>query len=234
MKLRYFSDLHLCHKSNADLSQIIKKIIVRPDDICIIAGDLCEIRHPNYSYFLSFIDKNFKKSFIVPGNHEYYGNTVEYGNSRMREIESKHDNINILLNERVSYLGYNFIGSTLWTHIKYAEKEPNETRQILDHNITTRNALHHQSKEFIINALHERNNIIITHHVPSRKLIHKKFMTPKFAPWIDWYYTDMDSIFDKAAWWFYGHTHMPEDKVINGCRFLCNPADDCNKTIIIE
>jgi hypothetical protein len=59
-------------------------------------------------------------------------------------------------------------------------------------------------------------------------------MAPQFAPWIEWYYTDMEPIFDKTFLWFYGHTHMPEDKIINGCRFLCNPVDDCNKTIIVE
>ena len=259
MKLRYFSDLHLEHKSKSELSQLIKKIIIRPDDVCIIAGDLCEAKHPNYSSFMRFIDNNFKKTFIVPGNHEYYGGSISDINKYLRHQEHYYENVHILINDCVKYDGYNFIGSTLWSKIydtKIYDTKIYDTK-IYDINITadinvsndfkkikgldiiTRNALHKQSRDFICTSLHNgsnNNNIIITHHVPSRKLINAKYKTPQFIPWHDWYYADMDDIIIKnnIKCWFYGNIHTADQNIFAGCHFLCNPTDNNNVTHVIE
>ena len=76
MKLRYLSDLHLEFLTKSKLEKIITHIIPGvTNEICILAGDIGNPISENYDIFMNFIDKHFEKSFIIPGNHEYYNKT---------------------------------------------------------------------------------------------------------------------------------------------------------------
>ena len=75
MKIRYLSDIHLEFIKPNKLEKFIKKIPIDEnsiDEICILAGDIGNPYSSNYDVFMKFISKNFKKSFVIAGNHEYY------------------------------------------------------------------------------------------------------------------------------------------------------------------
>jgi predicted phosphohydrolase len=72
MKLRYLSDLHLEFIKPNKLKHFINKIPHGKDEICILAGDIGNPYKSNYDTFMKFMSENFKKTFIIAGNHEYY------------------------------------------------------------------------------------------------------------------------------------------------------------------
>ena len=75
MKIRYFSDLHLEFIKPDKIEEFIKNIPSGIDEICILAGDIGNPYQKNYDIFMNFISKNFKKTFCITGNHEYYNKT---------------------------------------------------------------------------------------------------------------------------------------------------------------
>jgi predicted MPP superfamily phosphohydrolase len=77
MKIRYFSDLHLefIKSSSKEIEKFIKQIPSGIEDVCILAGDIGNPYQLNYDIFMNYINNNFKKSFIITGNHEYYNKT---------------------------------------------------------------------------------------------------------------------------------------------------------------
>jgi len=75
LRLRYFSDLHLEFIPREKISTFIEKIAPGFDDICILAGDIGNPYQENYNIFMNFISENFKKTFVIAGNHEYYSKT---------------------------------------------------------------------------------------------------------------------------------------------------------------
>ena len=75
MKVRYFSDLHLEFIKPNEIEKFIKKIPSGINEICILAGDIGNPYQKTYDIFMNFISKNFKKTFYITGNHEYYNKT---------------------------------------------------------------------------------------------------------------------------------------------------------------
>ena len=75
MRLRYFSDLHLEFISNNKIKQFIQKIPSDINNICILAGDIGNPYESKYDIFMEYMSKNFKKTFVISGNHEYYNKT---------------------------------------------------------------------------------------------------------------------------------------------------------------
>jgi predicted phosphodiesterase len=82
--------------------------------------------------------------------------------------------------------------------------------------------------------------IMITHHLPSFKLIHSDFLTDKYKNYNQCFASNCDQYFkDPIKIWIFGHTHKECDAEINNIKFLCNPVgypDENNnqKTKIIE
>ena len=230
MKLRYFSDLHLEFISKNEIQQLIQKMPSGINDICILAGDIGSPYESNYDIFMEFTSRNFKKTFVISGNHEYYNTkkTVKETNDFLNEYFTKFDNISFLNNTFENYENFCFVGSTLWSEITNPKYEINDVRAIPQFNHLEYNKLHKSSVDFLEYALQNNNNcIVITHHVPSESLIHTKYKTASMQPYNQWFCCHMDNFIeknkDKIKCWIYGHTHTPCNKIINGIPFLCNP-----------
>jgi predicted phosphohydrolase len=108
IKIRYFSDLHLEFIKSNKIENFIKKIPIGTEEICILAGDIGNPYQSNYELFMNFISKNFKKSFIIASNHEYYNKTktMETTNKFLEEYFTKFDNISFLNNNYEYYNNY--------------------------------------------------------------------------------------------------------------------------------
>ena len=83
MKIQYASDLHLELSGN---SKYVKEIPFEvTGDVLVLAGDTAYLRDKNLpdSKFWEGASENYRKVFLVPGNHEYYGfgDVLENGDS---------------------------------------------------------------------------------------------------------------------------------------------------------
>ena len=236
MKLRYFSDLHLEFIKPNKIKQFIRQIPSGVDEICILAGDVGNPYQQNYDIFMEFISNNFKKTFVIAGNHEYYNKTIQETNDFLTNYFQKFNNICFLNNTCEIYDNYCFIGTTLWSKITDPTYEINDTRKIHHFDYIEYNKLNTLSVEFLEDALRNNENcIVITHHVPSYSLIDVKYKTQQMLPYNQWFYCNMDYLFEtKIKGWIYGHTHTPSSDIINGIPFLCNPIGYPNENEILD
>jgi predicted phosphohydrolase len=212
------------------INKFISKIQPGMNEICILAGDIGNPYQSNYDVFMNFINNNFQKSFIIPGNHEYYNKTktVEDTNIYLNEYFKKFDNISFLNNTYEYYNDFCFIGTTLWSKIINPKYEINDVYNIPNFDYIQYNRLNMLSVNFLEDALQNNNNcIIITHHIPSSSLINIKYKTQQMLPYNQWFYCNMDNLIeikrDKIKCWISGHTHTSSNNIINGIPFLCNP-----------
>ena len=240
MKLRYFSDLHLEFIPSNKMEKFLKRIYPNIDEILILSGDIGNPYSQNYDIFMTFVSNNFKKVFIITGNHEYYNKdkNMEEINIYLTEYFTKFTNISFLNNSYEYYNNYCFIGTTLWSKITDLKYDINDVYNILDFNYEKYNDLHEKCVEFLNNCLEINNNcIIITHHVPSYSLINEKYKTAEMSPYNQWFCCDLDNLIqenkDKIKCWFYGHTHTPSNIILKEIPFLCNSIgypNENNKT----
>lgn len=230
IKIRYFSDLHLEFIKPNKINNFIKKIPEGNDEICILAGDIGNPYQLNYYIFMEFINKNFKKSFVISGNHEYYNKTktIEETNEFLKDFFTKFDNISFLNDNYEKYDNYCFIGTTLWSKIINPNYEINDIYKIPNFDYIKYNRLNMMCVDFLQDTLNNNDNcIIITHHVPSNSLIDIKYKTQQMIHYNQWFYCNMDDIIQKYKYnikcWIYGHTHTSSEQIINEIPFLCNP-----------
>jgi predicted phosphodiesterase len=241
LNIRYLSDLHLEFIKPHKIEKFIKKIPSGIDEICILAGDIGNPYQSNYNIFMEFISKNFKKSFVISGNHEYYNKTktIQETNTFLTEYFEKFDNISFLNNTCEKYENHCFIGTTLWSKITNPSYKINDVYNIPNFDYIQYNTLNTNSIDFLEDSLQKNDNcIVITHHVPSNSLIDIKYKTEKMLPYNQWFYCDMDGLIeknkDKIKCWVYGHTHTPSYNIINGIPFLCNPIGYPNENNKID
>jgi predicted phosphohydrolase len=193
--IRYLSDLHLEFIKPKNMEKFINKIPSGIDEICILAGDIGNPYQSNYKTFMEFISKNFKKTFVISGNHEYYNKTktVEETNDYLISYFSEYDNISYLNNSYELYEGYCFIGTTLWSKITNPKYEINDVYYIPHFDYIQCNIMNILCVDFLEDALINNDNcIVITHHVPSDTLIDVKYKTHDMIPYNQWFYCDMD------------------------------------------
>ena len=229
-KIRYLSDVHLEFMKPNTIDRFLRHIPSGSDEICILAGDIGNPYQPSYDTFMKFISNHFKKTFVIPGNHEYYQKT-----KTMRETDEflEHyfqpfDNISWLNNSYEIYENRCFVGTTLWSNITNPIYEISDVHKIPDFDYVQYNRLHRKSVAFLENTLQNNENcIIITHHMPSNSLIDIKYKTPRMLPYNQWFYCNMDAFIEtnqkKINCWIYGHTHTPSRVMIHDIPFVCNP-----------
>ena len=243
MKLRYLSDLHLEFIKPNKIHDFINKIPEGLDEICILAGDVGNPYKSNYDTFMRFISKNFKKTFVIAGNHEYYNKKkmIYETDAFLEDYFEQFENISFLNNHYEIYENYCFIGSTLWSKITNPLYKINDVYQIHNFDHIQYNELNEECVDFLKNSLEEHATdkcIVITHHIPSHSLVDIKYKTPAMLPYNQWFYCDLDELIDtnrdKIKCWFYGHTHTPSDRIINDIQFLCNPIGYPNENKLIN
>lgn len=230
MKLRYLSDIHLEFIKPNKIAGLIKKLVPNPDEICILAGDIGNPYSSSYHEFMNHTNTAFKRTFVIPGNHEYYNTRHSMGETQqyMQEIFKQFQNIRLLDNTYEIYENHCFIGTTLWSKITDPAYEINDVYNIPKFDYLKYNRLNMLARDFLENAVATNKNcIVITHHIPSNDLIDPKYKTTKMAPYNQWFYCDMDDFIlrhrEKIRCWVYGHTHTPSCMYLHGVPFLCNP-----------
>jgi len=163
LNLRYISDLHLEFIVPNKINQFIQKIPPgQKDEICILAGDIGNPYQTNYDTFMKFISSNFTKTFIIPGNHEYYHKTktMQETNDFMKHYFQQFDNISFLNNNHEIYKNHCFIGTTLWSKITNPTYEINDIYKIPNFDYIQYNRLNMLSVDFLEDVVENNDNCI--------------------------------------------------------------------------
>jgi hypothetical protein len=180
MKFQLFSDIHL---------ELCKNIpYIKPlANYLFLAGDIGNISKPNLKLFIDYCSKNWKKTFYVLGNHEFYHNNKTYDKliELYNELVSSYDNVYILNDSfydlELDTTQYRIYGSILWSNINSTEtindfnmiKMKNDKNWTVPIDLKYFNQLHSNSLNKLLNEvkianLENRKLIIITHFPPIR------------------------------------------------------------------
>ncbi len=236
MKIRVISDLHLeFNEDYFSLSPI-------PDvDCLIVAGDL----HTDPHKAIEWLVKNKEKNTIfVAGNHEFYSknkNTMEEIYETLK-TECYKNGIIFLQNEVAIINNVKFMGCTLWTDYML-DYDPLLSKAIANNfmndfiHILSNKSKHYsktitpeiiveefdKSKTFLESELNKDfsgKKVVITHHLPSRKSIAKKYLNSQLNPAFG---SNLDYLFENVDIWIHGHTHTNTNYISNNTRVICNP-----------
>jgi len=215
MKIQYVSDLHLEFSLNRDF---LRANPIKPEgEILLLAGDIVPFAiMRKHDDFFSYLSDNFKNTYWIPGNHEYYNYDVaEKSEILFEQIKS---NVSLVNNITIVQDNVKFIFSTLWSKInpnnqfqiesslsdfhviKYKENLFNSNHYNQFHN----NCLNFIKKE--LNDTDNNKNVVVTHHIPTFMNYPEKYkgdiMNEAFAVEL------FDFIETKGPdYWIYGHNH---------------------------
>jgi predicted phosphohydrolase len=225
MTLQYCSDLHLEFRENKQF--LNQHPLQSKGEILILAGDIVPfIEMDKHKDFFNYISDNFKLTYWLPGNHEYYYSDPS---ERSGTINEKiRDNIFLVNNISVQQDGVRLIFSTLWSRISPANEWQIE-RSINDFQVIKFNGhffsapnvnqLHSNSVDFIEKELSLKNSdktVVVSHHVPTflnfpsqykGSILNEAFVVELF-PLIE---------SSNINYWIYGHHHSntPEFSIGN-------------------
>lgn len=214
MKIQYCSDLHLEFQDNKEY--ILNNPIEPIADILILAGDIVPFKIiDNHQDFFNYISRNFKTTYWIPGNHEYYYYNVD--SSRFLDTKIR-ENIFLVNNCVKEVSGINLIFSTLWSNISESKRwliqQSLSDFKVIKYidclfNVDNYNLLHKESLEFIQNTLNETSDnktVVVTHHVPTFVNYPEKYVNSKINEAFASNLTELieDNNID---FWIYGHHH---------------------------
>lgn len=221
MKIQYASDLHLEFADNA--SFLKHNPLEVAGEILVLAGDIGYLDDLNYDRhpFWDWASENYKQVIVALGNHEFYKffdiSTLENGFKH----QIRH-NVTAYYNEVVSIGDTDIIISTLWSFIPlkdaaYTEQAISDFRRIRFKeellSFADFNREHRRCLDFIKSAVSKSNatnKIVLTHHVPSFRMLCPKFKDSKangaFTVELDDYIQSSD-----IDYWIYGHSHFNID-----------------------
>lgn len=229
MKIQFCSDLHL--EMHHNQKWINDNPLIPVGDILIIAGDTGYLGD-NFGQqdFFKKVSDDFEQTYIIPGNHEYYGG-YDISTAFEKTNEKIFNNVTLLNNDTVYYNNVKLIFSTMWSLIgrfKYEIinaitdfRRINYMGQLLNTNHF--NQLHRKSFEFIQNEVRsDGQKIVITHHLPSNLCNIEEF---KDSIYNDAFCVDKTEFIRQSNinYWIYGHSHRNmKDIEINGTKLVTN------------
>jgi len=238
MKIRLLSDLH--HEFFRSKSMYTETFMeYKGEDVLVLAGDIA-VGANNVAHTINkFLEVGFPKIVYVPGNHEYYGNTIKGFNDELDAIlcaRKYWDRVYAFTNPNDNFTiidGVVFCGGTLWTnfrddHIAHmaCQNRINDFKTIRD--FSTNEAAKRfyadlDAIDFVYNEFSEYKKVIVTHFLPAVECIHERYrgtdlLNNYFANDLGEYISGLSN-----TTWLYGHTHDPSDIMIGDTRLVCNP-----------
>ncbi len=224
------SDIHTEFYKSAE--EVFDAIQWRSATHLVLAGDIGVICTglKIYKDFLTLCKKKYKNVVLIPGNHEYYSchgdrNAVEKILRSTCEITGVH----YIHEKNIVVDGVRFIGHTLWSLI---EKEA--CSQIADFSNRVFDSQHAYVSAYIdgyrfiekeiLNSLDsDEPTIVVTHHLPSRRMIHPKF---KHSTANSAFASDVTNTMyiGSVKYWFCGHTHEYCEMTTMDTKIIANPV----------
>lgn len=215
MKIQYCSDLHLEFPENKEFTEANPLKI--KGDIMILAGDIVPFRViDRHNDFFDFLSDNFKYTYWVPGNHEYYYFDIAEKGSIINE--KIRNNVFLVNNVSVIHDNVKFIFSTLWSKIRPAyhrqiEKGLSDFHVIKYQgkrfSVPQYNLLYEESLKFIkqeLNGEKSKKTVVATHHVPTFLNYPEQYKGDVLN---DAFAVELFDFIEKSDidYWIFGHHH---------------------------
>jgi len=215
MVLQYCSDLHLEFREN---KQFLNQYPLQPKaEILILAGDIVPFTEiDKRKDFFHYLSDNFKLTYWLPGNHEYYYSDAS---ERSGTINEKiRDNIFLVNNISFQHNDVRLIFSTLWSKISPVNEWQIE-RSISDFqvikfdghffSVCNFNQLHSDSLNFIEKELGQYNagkTVVVSHHVPTFLNFPSQY---KGSILNEAFVVELFPLIESSSinYWIYGHHH---------------------------
>ena len=215
LKIQYASDLHIEFPAN---KEFLKQHPLQPvGDVLVLAGDIVPFAvMDKHQDFFSFLADNFKTTYWLPGNHEYYHFDIAEKSGVLNE--AIRSNVFWVNNTSVLHEHVKLVFSTLWSRISPGYQWQIE-RSLNDFHVIKHkgyrfsaeqyNQLHAESLAFIQNELINNQNgqtAVFTHHCPTFLNYPEQYkgdiLNEAFA-------VELHDLIEASeiASWVYGHHH---------------------------
>lgn len=244
-RIQFASDLHLEFHDKNQSGSIPYGMFLKPvADYLALCGDIGIPEKPALTSFLKWCSDHFRAVFWIPGNHEFYiyknpqPLSIPEKLSLCEEIARQFPNVHFLHRRSVEIPEWNLriLGCTFWTEIDPINDSlllhgMNDVRQIFL--APGKNAMpndfrrmHEADKAWLSNQLQkaadeDKGCVVLTHHLPTYKLIHEKYhghpMNFCFA-------SDQEQMIQSPVrGWLCGHSHTGNSVLVNGIPCCLNP-----------
>jgi predicted phosphodiesterase len=236
VKFQLFSDLHLEIGNQYESFHIP---VAAP--YLILAGDIGRLADDGYAEFLYSQTTQFEATFLVLGNHEFYGLSHRQGIEQAKGIvEQQRMEGKVILLEREAYdiphSNVTVLGCTLWSNVPNSRKEIvgariNDFQKITDWTVEAHNMAHASDLAWLrdqVAAMHAKNPkaaiVVVTHHAPCMRNVSKpeyanNHLRSAFATEL---LSKASTEWPSVKIWIYGHTHFSNDFKLNGIRIVGN------------
>ena len=210
-------------------------------DVLFLSGDIGNVFDDTYWAFLSSCSERYRTVFVILGNHEVYGTTLEKAVRTMRErtkIKDKDkDNVNnlVFLNKDthdLEELGIRVAGTTLWSHVEDEQRLKiqcciQDHRAIRDWSVDHNNAAHAGCLKWLKREIDRaradgKKLVVMTHHAPLFESCHAKH---RGSPLSSAFETDLSALIvanPHIRLWVHGHTHFSDARKIGETLVLSN------------
>lgn len=235
MKIHLVSDLHI---EFGDMT------LDGNADMLIIAGDMLEARSLRRNDgglvrrmaadCLRFMTQEIAKyplAVYVPGNHEYYGRTIEAAEEML--AEHLPGNCKLLQNSSLTIGGYLLFGGTLWTDMNKDDpatheglkRGMNDFRIIEDFTTHVARKKHRETLvQLSLELILDLPMIVVTHHAPSFRSVPPKYVGADIMN--GGYASNLEALIESQPnikLWCHGHMHSDSDYMIGETRVVCHP-----------
>ncbi len=231
MKFQYCSDLHVEFREN---KKFLKNNPLKPiGEVLLLAGDILVYTEIEKNMdFFKYLSDNFRKTYWVPGNHEYYQSNIA---ERSGSFEEKILPNVVLTNNKVYWEGNTkLILSTLWSKISdhnsgMIEYNMHDFR-VIRHNgwklsSNVYNEYHKGCLKFVSEELFKddnENSVVVTHHIPTYLNYPAKFRNDILNEAFAVELRDLIEMYG-PKYWIFGHHHQKiQDFAIGKTKLLNN------------
>ena len=222
MTIQYASDLHLEFPENEYLLR--RKNLVPKADTLILGGDIVPFHLiGDQAWFFDYVSQNFKTTYWIPGNHEYYHSDISIRSRAFVELIRK--NVFLVNNYAVTIENVRLIFATMWTSIK-ANHQIAIQRRMNDFHLIKKvgdrltcedlNEEHQLALAFINRELSAETGkkVVITHHVPTFINYPPEYLGDLLN---EAFAVNLNHLILKngPGYWIYGHHHknIPDFKI---------------------
>lgn len=215
MKINVLSDLHLEQSSPSFECKT-------PNESCdalVLAGDIGDPSSPEYAAFLGSASVAYPRVFVVCGNHECWGKTVDETLAAISAVCATFPNVVHLHRGQVIDLDEDdvrIIGATLWSDVSDEQRSDVGTfiadhRCIKQWGVEENNRTHRADAAFIQAEMEHavrdgKHLVVVTHHAPS--FVHTCKPEHAHSVLSSAFCTDLRHLLrDPVVGWIFGHTH---------------------------
>lgn len=215
------------------------------EDVLVMAGDI-QVGLDKEAWFSDLLEN--RDVVYVMGNHEYYNNDFTQLNNYLPMFT---DRVNLLAERKgnkfklyslqdssVVLHDIKFFGGALWTDFK---KNDPIVRITAIQGMSDYKVIRNGNRKLNVDDVYESNQktiqyietelavptnykkFVVTHHLPSYQSVADMYRNPRDELFNNMYYSNFDTVVEKADFWVHGHTHESCDYTIGNCKVVCNP-----------